>query len=202
MSQTNLAAIEPLYTVEEYLAFEREAKTKHEYYDGEIIQIAGATEAHNLISSNIFGTLWIQLRGKPFRIYGSDMRIRAGKTKYVYSDAVVVAGKPELTEEKPDVLLNPKVIVEVLSESTKWRDKTEKLDAYLALESVSDCILIEQDRMRVEHYNRKNENGWHFQILTKAEQKLILTWIECEVSLSEIYLEVEFPPNDLEETEG
>jgi len=138
-------------SVEEYLAFERAADTKHEYDDGEIIAIAGASRKHNLVGGNTFRHLAKQLEGKPCEIYITEMRVRVAPTKYVYPDVVVVCGEPQFADEEFDILLNPTVVIEVLSPSTESRDRGDKLQYYGALESVRDYLLIDQDRIRIDH---------------------------------------------------
>ena len=158
MSQVNLAETKELYTVEEYLAFERAADEKHEYIDGmivplreqrEITAMAGAGRRHNLISGNFFGEIRNQLKGKSCEIYANDMRVRMKANRYGYPDVVVVCGEPEFADDEFDVLLNPTIVVEVLSSSTRFRDKTEKLEDFRKIESLKECLLIEQDKIFV-----------------------------------------------------
>ena len=149
MNRSNLAEKpEHYYTVEEYLAGERQTLDKHEYINGEIVGMAGATRFHNLIGTNAVIALGVQLRGRRCEIYASDMRVRMRGARYGYPDVVVVCGEPQFADNEFDVLLNPVVVVEVLSDSTRFRDKTEKLETYLAMESVRECLLIEQNKMR------------------------------------------------------
>ena len=138
---------EKFYTVKEYLAFEQRAKNKHEYYNGKIIKMSGATFNHNLIANNVSGELGVILRGKPFFVLNSDMKIHIPQLEsFVYPDAVVVFEKPLFYEGRTDVVLNPLLIVEVASRSTKNYDRTTKFEYYKTLPSFKEYVLIEQTK--------------------------------------------------------
>ncbi len=192
MSKSNLATVEKLYTEEEYLAFEREALDKHELIDGEIVAMAGASRRHNLISTNTTIALGIQLRGKRCEIYANDMRVRMKKGRYGYPDVVVVCGEPQFADDEFDVLLNPVVVVEVLSKSTRFRDKTEKLETFQKMESIQECLLIEQDFLHIEHYIKQTPMQWLLRIYEDLNDTITLEAINCSISLAEIYAQIEF----------
>ena len=196
MSRSNLAYAKNNYiSPEEYLAFEREAREKHEFINGEIVAMAGASENHNVIASNLFGELFIQLKSSKCRAFSSDMRVKAVKAKradYYYPDIVVTCGKREFDDEKKDVLLNPKVVIEVLSKSTRLKDRNEKLESCMTLESLTDYVLVEQDTMRIEHYSRMDKENWKVRLLNEKAHELNLDSINCSVSLADIYNEVQF----------
>jgi len=192
MSKTNLARKKEILTDAEYLRAEREAFEKSEFIGGRIVAMAGASEIHNLISSNVFGELWTQTKNSKCRAFSSDMRVKAKKGNYYYPDIVVACGERKFEDNKKDVLLNPKVILEVLSKSTKLKDRNEKLDSYMSLEDLNDYVLIEQDTMRVEHFIKISEKEWKVYLLTEKADRLVLESINCELSLEEIYREVQF----------
>ena len=195
MSQSNLAQVEKFYTDKDYLAFEREAVEKHEYINGKIRAMAGASEDHNVIASNLFGELFVQLKTTKCRAFASDMRVLAATSKksdYFYPDVVVTCGKRKFDDKKKDVLLNPQVVIEVLSKSTKLKDRNEKFEAYTALESLTDYVLVEQDTMRIEHYVRIDEENWKVRLLSKNSDELVFDSIGCRVALADIYNEVRF----------
>lgn len=194
MSRTNLAYKKAeISTDEEYLEYERAAKKKHEFIGGEIVAMAGAGERHNIIASNLFLELGLQARKSSCRAFASDMRVKAKQGNYYYPDIVVVCGERQFEDTKRDVLLNPQVIFEVLSKSTRLKDRNEKFDSYTFLETVTDYVLIEQDEMRVEHYTlRKREEDWRVRILREPEEVLNLVTINAQISLAEIYNEVVF----------
>jgi Uma2 family endonuclease len=192
MSKTNLAYKKQLLTDADYLRIEREACEKSEFIGGRIVAMAGASENHNVISSNVFGEIWTQTKNSNCRAFSSDMRVKAKKGNYYYPDIVVVCGERKFEDNKKDVLLNPQIIVEVLSKSTKLKDRNEKFDSYTTLADLTDYILIEQDEMRVEHFIKVSEKEWKVYLLTENADKLVLESINCEISLAEIYREVKF----------
>lgn len=195
MSQSNLAQAEKNYTDKDYLAFEREAVEKHEYINGKIRAMAGASDEHNVIAGNLFGELFVQLKATKCRAFASDMRVLAATSKksdYFYPDIVVTCGERTFDDEKKDVLLNPKVVIEVLSKSTKLKDRNEKFQSYTALESLTDYVLVEQNTMRIEHYTRIDEANWKVRLLSQNSDELVFDSIGCRVSLVDIYNEVRF----------
>ncbi len=191
MSRTNLAYKRHPITAEKYLEFERAAKDKHEFIAGEIVAMAGASDNHNVISSNVFGEIWTQLKGKDCRAFAADMRVRAKKGNYFYPDILVTCGERKFEDEKKkDVLLNPKVIFEVLSKSTKLKDRNEKFESYVLLESLTNCVLIEQDVMRIEHFSRIDEKDWKVRIYAEADEEIFFESINCRLSIADVYNEV------------
>ena len=198
MSKSNLAIAEKLYTPEEYLELEREAEQKHEFIDGEIVAMAGASREHNLIGVNVSGELRSRLRGKGCEIYANDMRVRMRKNRYGYPDLVVVCDKPQFDDEEFDVLLNPLIVVEILSKSTRFRDKTEKLITYQKMESLSECLLVEQDEPRIEHYIKKTPNQWLLFIYENLDETISLKSVNCKLPVAEIYAQIEFKERDEE----
>ena len=191
-------AIKQTFTPEEYLALEREAETKSEYINGEIYAMAGASREHNLISSNLARELGNQLRERPCETYISDMRVRVRPTGlYTYPDVVVACGRPRFDDAHVDVLLNPAVIFEVLSDSTEAYDRGAKFAHYRYLESLQEYVLIAQDRMQVDHYARMG-NQWLLTAYSKPEETLDLPAIECAIPLEEIYARVELAGEGLD----
>lgn len=175
----------PLLSPEEYLAIERQAEHKSEYLDGEAVAMAGATYAHNLIVANVVGALWGKLRGTPCAVVPSDLKVQA-TTKLYYPDATVVCGEPRFLDAAQDVLLNPTLIVEVLSEGTKNFDRGEKFMRYRMVESLVDYVLIAQGELHVEHY-RRQEDLWVLAETRDPEGRVVLESIGCELELAEIY---------------
>ena len=192
MSRISALRIEQPLSVEEYLAFERASDTKHEYDDGEMIAFAGASRRHNLVGGNTFRHLGNQLEGRPCEVYMTGMRVRVAPTKYVYPDVVVVCGEPEFADEEFDILLNPTVVIEVLSPSTESRDRGDKLQYYSVLESVKDYQLIDQDRIRVDHYIKQSRSEWNLRVYTEAEDDIEIASIGCKLSVAAIYARVKF----------
>ncbi|CAN5467835.1 Uma2 family endonuclease [soil metagenome] len=193
MNKTIAAYKKVPLTDAEYLRIEREAFEKSEFIGGEIVAMAGASDKPNVISSNLMIEIGIQTKKSACRPFASDMRVKAKKGNYYYPDIVVVCGERKYEDNKKDVLLNPKVIIEVLSKSTKLKDRNEKFDSYTALDSVTDYILINQDEMRLEHFIKINKKEWKARFLNEKTDNLNLESINCEITLDEIYREVKFP---------
>lgn len=151
----------PHYTVEEYLSFELGSNVKHEYYAGEIFAMVGASRWHVLIVTNTVGELRTALKERDCTVYATAMRLRVSPTGlYTYPDVTVVCGEARFDTRQSDTLLNPKVIIEVLSKSTESYDRTTKFEHYRTLESVTDYLLISQDACRVEHRARQADGQW------------------------------------------
>ena len=184
-------AAQTYLTPKEYLAFERKATTKHEYLNGQIVAMSGASFAHNFLTVNIATHLNIQLMNGECRVAASDMRVKVPQTdSYFYPDVVVVCGEPRAEDDTFDTLLNPVLIVEVLSSSTAGYDRGEKFEHYQQIVSLKDYILISQDEVHVEHYCRQ-ESEWLQTEFQGLEDVLSLLSIGCELRLSDIYRRVE-----------
>lgn len=183
----------PTYTVEEYLALERAAEYKSEYLAGEIVAMSGAGEPHDTITINIAGALHTQFRGRPCRVYASDMRVRVTSTGlYTYPDVVAVCGPREFADDQRDTLLNPALICEVLPPSTEAYDHGKKFGHYRRLESLQDYLLVAQDETRVEHYTRQGD-AWLLYEARDLSDTIRLPSLESELTLAAIYENVEFP---------
>ncbi len=185
-------------TPQEYLARERVSEVRHEFYRGEVFAMAGASEAHNLIADNITFALRERLRGQGCRAYSSDMRVKvAANGLYTYPDSVVACPPIEFEDEERITLLNPQVIVEVLSESTQNYDRTRKFDLYRELPSLRQYVLISQDGFRVDSYQRQQDGiAWLMLPLSGADAVLEIPAVGCVVPFAEIYRDVEFVARD------
>ena len=184
---------QPYLTPEEYLAFEREADVKHEYYAGEIFAFAGASEEHNLIAGNVFAGLHAQLRKRPCKVYPSDMRVRVSPTGlYTYPDVTVVCAEARFDDEQADTLLNPTVIVEVLSPSTEGYDRGGKFEHYRKLESLQEYVVIAQDRVHVEQHARQAQGQWLLSETDSTDDVITLPSIACRLAVADLYEKVEF----------
>jgi len=193
-----------LSTVEEYLAKERESEERHEYLDGEIYLMAGESPEHGAIGTNSGGQLYSQLRGGPCQVFSKDMKVCSGpipqsrySTKGLYSfpDLVVVCGEPQFLDEHRDVLVNPNVIIEVLSPTTEAFDRGEKFLRYRThLESLTDYVVVAQSRSLVEHFARQPNGQWVIAATaTDLSETVLLTSIGCTLRLSEVYDRIVFP---------
>ena len=187
---SSVAATDTYIIPETYIALERKAKVKSEYIHGEILAMSGASLAHTLITLDIATELNIQLRGSPCKVITNDMRVRTGpKGPYFYPDVVVFCGTPQFEDNVFDTLLNPVLIVEVLSPSTEAYDRGEKFAHYQELTSLREYILVSQDRIHVEHY-RLMETQWVQKAFHAPEDVLTLDAIECKLPLRDIYARV------------
>ena len=186
----------PFLTPEQYLEIERKAERKSEYWNGEMFAMAGASEPHNLVASNAASLAHAQSRSKNCRVYRSDMRIRVLATGLnTYPDVVIVFGKPQCLDERQDTLLNPKVIVEVLSPSSEAFDRGRKFDNYRQIESLEQYLLLSQGRMQAELYSRQPGGKWLINFATHPEEFVELSSVGCRLSLAECYEKVDFPLN-------
>jgi Uma2 family endonuclease len=185
------AAPEPSLTPEEYLARERQAEAKCEYLQGEVFAMVGASREHNLIAVNVAGELRRQLHDRDCEVYQSDMRVKVSPTGlYTYPDVTVVCGEPQFEDAEADTLLNPNVLIEVLSPSTADYDRGGKFAHYRRLSSLAEYVLISQDRCLVEHHVRQPQDQWLLSEQDSLDATLDLPSIGCELQLSEIYLKV------------
>ncbi|HEY6138699.1 MAG TPA: Uma2 family endonuclease [Thermoanaerobaculia bacterium] len=183
-----------LLTPAEYLEIERHSEVKHEYINGRMYAMPGASRYHIDISLNIVGAIRTQMRGRPCKAWAMDMRVNIDPSgRYVYPDVVAVCGEQRFEDSEVDTLLNPNVIVEVLSETTETYDRGEKFDHYRRIASLREYVLVAQDRMRVDHYVLQ-DGQWVFSALTTAEEHLSLPSVGCQINVADIYEGVEFPP--------
>lgn len=183
----------PRYTPEEYLEQERKAEFKSEYYAGEIFAMAGAGRAHNLIVTNVVGELRAQLKRKPCETYSSDMKVAAGPSGlFSYPDVSVVCGEPRFHDARRDVLLNPTVIVEVLSRSTENYDRGLKFVQYRRLASLQSYVIIASTERRIEHSARQTDGTWNLSDVTDPGGVCILASLGYRLLMSEVYDRVAF----------
>lgn len=186
------------YTSEEYLDLERASEIRHEHLDGVIYEMAVESLAHSRICINIAGEMRRLLKGKDCEALSPNMKVRAGTPGlFAYPDLTIVCGTPEFHDERRDVLLNPKVIVEVLSPSTWKYDQIKKFYLYRKeLQSLTDYILIYQDVHLVEHYEKVDGGRWIMNIIEGLNSTLQIPSIECEIAMLEIYDRVEITEVD------
>lgn len=181
-----------LLTPEEYLAMERAAEDKSDYVDGVMYAMAGGSPQHSLIASNVNIELGSLLRDRACFVFNSDMKVRVPSSrKFHYPDVSVVCGKPVFAYDEKDVLLNPLLIVEVLSRSTANFDHREKFLHYQEIESFQEYLLISQDAPVVQHFVKQADGTWRYQRITGLEQNVGLTTIDCTLELARIYAKVD-----------
>ena len=171
---------------------ERASDTKHEFFAGAVFAMAGASRAHNLLATSTTALLWNALRGGPCEVYNSDQKVRILSThQYVYPD-VSVACDPRFEDDARDVLLNPSVIVEVLSDSAEAYDRGKKFEGYQTLESLRDYVMIAQHSVRIVHYAREPDGSWRMRVHGPGTA-VALTACDAHLALDALYERV-FPP--------
>ncbi len=188
----------PFVTPDEYLEIERQAKHKSEYRSGQMFAMAGASREHNLVAGNIAGELRNRLKSRPCETYPSDMRVLVKATGlYTYPDVSVVCGEPQFADQRGDVLINPLVLVEVLSPSTEAYDRGAKFALYQQLESLQEYVLVSQETPRVERYVRQPDGRWLYEQNAGLEAVLTLETLGIALPLTEIYERVTFAATDM-----
>lgn len=186
------AIAKKIISPEEYLRTERLALHKSEYADGELFAMAGTSMFHNQIASNIIRAAGNRLQGKPCRVLGSDMRVSPTGKYYFYPDISIICDQPKLLDGHQDTLLNPQVIVEVLSESTGDYDRGGKFVQYRQMTSLRDYVLVSQDKVYVEHHVRQPSGSWLLNEFVQLTDQLVLGSVEISIPLAEVYENVLF----------
>ena len=197
------------YTVDEYLEMERAAGERHEYIDGEIIKMAGESDEHGDISVSLILAFGNQLRGKDCRVRAKDAKVKSGgfaqsagkstKGLFSYPDLVVVYGEVIYHDKHKDVILNPKVIIEVLSDSTEFYDRNDKFTRYRMFnETLTDYVLVSQEKPQIEHFIRQDDNGWKQYTFIGLDKICRVESIECSLDLREIYDRIVFSKKTLD----
>jgi Uma2 family endonuclease len=184
----------PLLSPQEYLVRERQADFRSEFYRGEMFAMAGASWEHTLIKDNLAGETRNQLKAGPCRVGTSDLRVKITATEmYTYQDMVVVCGEPQFEDDHFDTLLNPRVLVEVLSDSTEKYDRGTKFAHYRQIPSLQEYVMVAQDRPLVERYVRQADSTWVLTVFDDLTQTFAFASIATQVALAEIYRGVTFP---------
>ena len=180
-------------TPEEYLEIERRAEYKSEYFNGEVFAMAGARRRHNVIAWNIGSELRQKLKGRNCEAYPNDMRVFVPETGlYTYPDLVVVCGEPSFQDNVFDTLINPILIIEVLSDSTESYDRGKKFQHYRSIKSLQEYILVSVDEARIEKYIKQGDDFWFFTEAVGLDAEIEFTSIECKIALVEVYDKIEF----------
>lgn len=181
------------YTPAEYLAFESESEIKHEYRDGEIVEMTGGTPNHNDIAGNFYAFLKLALRGKDDKVYMSDLRLWIRQFNiFTYPDVMVTQGKPILLDDRNDTIINPSLIIEVLSKSTKNYARGDKFDYHRSLLSFSEYILVDQYRYSVQQYAKADDGRWWLNEDRTLKDCVALVSLDLEIELKAIYEEMVF----------
>lgn len=182
-----------VYTPDEYLDFEVDSELRHEYIHGEIVPITGGTPNHNQITGNLCAALNFALKRQPYRVFVTDQRLWIPRKHiYTYPDVMIVEGELQLQEGRRDTILNPFMMAEVLSPSTRSYDKDDKFAAYRTISTFREYLLIEQSKMHVEHYVKNEQKRWTFSEYDDAEEVVSFNSISFQITLADLYDKVEF----------
>jgi Uma2 family endonuclease len=182
-------------TPQEYLVIERAADFKSEFFDGEMFAMAGTSKEHSIITVNLTGEFHAALRGKVCQPFSSDLRVKVSANGlYTYPDLTIVCGPVDVEDEQADVLLNPTLIIEVLSPGTERYDRGKKFDLYRELDSLKEYVLVSQDQYRVEQFLRGNGSEWGYRVAFKEDDIVEFPSVGCSIPLKDIYARVVFPP--------
>lgn len=196
MTQQPLGGAPKYRTPDDYLMAERQSAGKNEFLNGRVVARSGSNRWHNLIVSNVAIAVGSRIHGAKTDLYVGNMRVKLRNNFICYPDVVIVNGEPAFADQNVDLLLNPTVVVEIISSATNTADKTQKLESYLALDSIRECVLVKEDEMRIEHYAKQNAKQWVYKICNERDDVLSMDSVGCKVSISEIYAQIKFqhPP--------
>ncbi|CAN5565504.1 hypothetical protein BH10ACI1_BH10ACI1_32680 [soil metagenome] len=182
---------------EDYLKAERRNVTRNEFNNGQVLAKSSSNRWHNLIATNTTIAIGSRLHNHKCEIYTGNMRVQLNRNRFCYPDLTIVNGEPNFTDSNFDVLLNPSITVEIFSNTVNSFDKMEKLESFLAMDSIRECLLVKEDEMRVEHYARQNAKQWIYKIYNERDDVVALESINCKVSLAEIYTHIKFKQTEM-----
>ncbi|WP_138502982.1 Uma2 family endonuclease [Nostoc sp. PA-18-2419] len=187
------------YTPEEYLELEEAADYKSEYIDGQIIPMVRGTINHNQIALNLSTELNFAFKKQNYRIFMSDVRLWIHqKHTYTYPDVMILAGEPEYFNNRSDIIVNPQIIVEVLSKSTKGYDREDKFEAYRTISTFQEYLLIDQTRIHVDQFSQTGKKQWTLREYDEEDEAIALVTVPFEISLQDLYNKVKFEPVESE----
>jgi len=192
MTEKPLSAATKYQSPDDYLMSERQSASKNEFLNGRVVGRSGSNRWHNLIASNAAVAIGSRIHTAKNDIYIGNMRVRLRNNFICYPDVVVVNGDPVFADGNGDLLLNPTVVLEIISNATNTLDKTQKTEAYFAMDSIREFVLVKEDEMRIEHYFKQNAKQWIYRIYNERDDVLTLDSIGCKMSLSEIYAHIKF----------
>lgn len=180
-----------------YSSQERRGVVKNEYLDGSIVAKPAANRWHNLISTNFAVAIGSRVHRSTCEVYANDMQVKIGKNSVCFPDVIVVNGEPAFADDNAEVLLNPTVVVEIFSGHSKSTDRTQKLEGFLAIPKIKECLLVNENEMRVEHYARQNAKQWIYRIYNERDDVITLESINCKLSLAEVYAQIKLKESEL-----
>lgn len=176
---------------------DRREAVKHELIDGKSVAKPPANRWHNIISTNFTVAIGSRIQRTACELYAGDMPVKIGRNSVCFPDVAVVSGEPIFDNARAELLLNPTVLVEIFSGHAKTTDRTQKLEGFLALPQLKECLLVNETEMRVEHYARQNAKQWIYRIYNERDDVITLESIHCKLSLAEVYAQVKFAESEL-----
>lgn len=176
---------------------ERRDVVKNEFLDGRIVAKQAANRWHNLIATNFTIAIGSRIHRSTCELYANDMQVRIGKDSICFPDIIVVNGEPIFSDDNSQVLQNPTVVVEIFSSLSKSTDRTQKLEGFLAIPKIKECLLVNEIEMRVEHYARQNAKQWIYRIYNERDDVITLESINCKLSMAEVYAQVKLKESEL-----
>lgn len=197
MSQTSLDQSMNKQSTKSYPSTERRDVVKNEYLDGKLVPKAAANRWHNLISTNFVIAIGSRIHRNTCELYANDMPVRIGKNSVCFPDVVIVNGEPSFASESGELLQNPTVIIEIFSGLSKSTDRTQKLEGFLSIPNIKECLLVNENEMRIEHYARQNAKQWIYRIYNERDDVITLESINCKLSLAEAYAQVKIKESEL-----
>lgn len=184
-------------SVDDYLKSERQNPSKSEFHKGQVIGRSGSNRWHNLIVSNVAIGIGSRLHGHKSEIYIANIRVKLESNFICYPDIAIVSGEPAFADQSLDLLLNPTILIDVFSNDMHTAAKTTKLESFLAMPSIKECLLIKEDEMRIEHYARQNAKQWLYKIYNERDDVISMDAIGCKISLQEVYASIKFRQTEL-----
>jgi Uma2 family endonuclease len=192
MNEKGASPVPQKSNLEDYLKNERNSTSRNEFINGRVIPRSTSNRWHNLIVTNATIAIGSRLQGAKCDVYVSNMRVKMQNNVICYPDLILVNGEPSFVDQRLDILQNPTVVVEIFSAKTESSDKSEKMESYLAMDSIKECLMVKEDGMRVEHYARQNAKQWVYRIYNEREDVISLESVNCKISLSEVYSQIKF----------
>lgn len=180
-----------------YPTNERRPVVKNEFLDGRTVAKPTANRWHNLIATNFVIAIGSRIQRSTCELYANDMQVTIGRNSICFPDVVVVNGPPAFADESSELLLNPTVVVEIFSGAGKSTDRQQKLEGFLAIPKIKECLLVNETEMRVEHYARQNAKQWIYRIYNERDDTITLESINCKMSLAEVYAQVKLKESEL-----
>ena len=176
---------------------ERRDVVKNEFLDGRIVPKAAASRWHNLIATNLVVAIGSRIPRSKCELYSGDMQVKVGQSSICFPDIAIVNGDPQFADDRAELLINPTVVAEIFSGLAKTTDRTRKLEGFLANPAIKECLLVNENEMRVEHYARQSPKQWIYRIYNERDDVISLESIQVKLSLADVYAQVNLKVSEL-----